>query len=205
MLKTKQCAPEINATSLSGRVIDLRDLKGKKVLVKFHRFSGCPIARRQVDDLIKAQEALGSAGIETIVVLHSSADKMHPNFDEVPGLHLVADPAKSLYRAYQAEFSWRKLFSLASWRETFASWVRGYFPQFTRFQGGILGVPCDFLVDERGMLAATHYGSHFGDSWTAADALRAATVRLADGSPKGPRTHHSGRPAEPAPSGGRTV
>ena len=177
MLKTKLCAPAINAMSLSGRVIDLRELEGKKVLVKFHRFSGCPIARRQVDDLIEAQEALGTAGIETIVVLHSSADKMHPNFDEVPGLHLVADPTKSLYRAYQAEFHWRELFSLASWRATLASFARGYFPQVTRFQGGILGLPCDFLVDEHGRIAATHYGTHFGDSWTAADALQAATVR----------------------------
>ncbi|MBV9194038.1 MAG: hypothetical protein JO168_07810 [Solirubrobacterales bacterium] len=143
------------------------------MLVEFHRFSGCPIARCQVDDLIEAQQALSTAGIETIVVLHSSEEKMNPNFDEVPGLHLIADREKRLYRAYQAEFRWRKLFSLASWRATFA---RGYFPQITRFQGGILGVPCDFLIDEHGTLAAAHYGTHFGDSWTAADALQAATV-----------------------------
>jgi len=176
MLKKQQRAPAINAVSLSGRPVDLRELQGKKVLVKFHRFSGCPVARSQVNDLIEAQEALSTAGIETIVVLHSSADKMHPNFDEVPGLHLIPDRGKDLYRAYQAEFCWRKLFSLASWRATFASFARGYFPQFTRFEGGILGVPCDFLVNERGTIAATHYGTHFGDSWTAADALQAATV-----------------------------
>ena len=77
------------------------------MLVEFHRFSGCPIARCQVDDLIEAQQALSTAGIETIVVLHSSEEKMHPNFDEVPGLHLIADREKRLYRAYQAEFRWR--------------------------------------------------------------------------------------------------
>ncbi len=177
MLSTNQPAPPIDAVSLSDRPIDLEEFHGKKVLVKFHRFSGCPVARRQIHDLIDDQEALNAAGIETIVVLHSSQEKMRPNFDEVPGLHLIADPKKALYRAYQTEFSWRRLLlSAASWRETFASFARGYLPQFNRFQGGIIGIPSDFLLDEHGTIIATHYGQHVGDSWTAADALQAAGV-----------------------------
>ena len=176
MLNTKQPAPPINTVSISGRPIDLVDFRGKKVLVKFHRFSGCPVARRQIHDLIEEQEALNAAGIETIVVLHSSAKKIRPNFAEVPGLHLIADPEKTLYRAYQAEFLWRKLLAAQTWAETLASFRRGYLPQFNRFQGGIIGVPSDFLLDENGTIIATHYGRHFGDSWTAAEALRAAGV-----------------------------
>jgi peroxiredoxin len=176
MLSTQQPAPPINTVSISGRPIDLSEFRGKKVLVKFHRFSGCPIARRQIHDLIEGQEALNAAGIETIVVLHSSEEKMRPNFDEVPGLHLIADPDKTLYDAYQAEFLWRRLLSVATWAETLVSFARGYLPQFNRFQGGIIGVPCDFLLDTNGTIIATHYGRHFGDSWTAADALQAAAV-----------------------------
>jgi peroxiredoxin Q/BCP len=174
MLRVNEPAPPIDAVSLSGRRVDLAGLRGRKVLVKFHRFSGCPVCRRQVQDLLREQELLAGDGIETIVVLHSSAEKMKPNFDEVPGLHLVPDPDKALYRAYQAEFSWRRFLSTASWRETFASFRRGYFPQLSRFQGGVVGVPCDFLVDEEGMIAAAHYGAHFGDSWSAAEGLEAA-------------------------------
>ena len=74
MLSTKQPAPPIDTVSLSGRPIDLGEFHGKKVLVKFHRFSGCPVARRQIHDLIEDQEALNAAGIETIVVLHSSQE-----------------------------------------------------------------------------------------------------------------------------------
>jgi peroxiredoxin len=176
MLSTQKTAPPINTVSISGRPIDLSEFRGKKVLVKFHRFSGCPIARRQIHDLIEGQEALNAAGIETIVVLHSSEEKMRPNFDEVPGLHLIADPDKTLYDAYHAEFLWRRLLSVATWAETLVSFARGYLPQFNRFQGGIIGVPCDFLLDNNGTIIATHYGRHFGDSWTAADALQAAAV-----------------------------
>ena len=174
MLSTKQPAPPINAVSISGRPVELSEFPGKKVLVKFHRFSGCPLARRQIHELVEGQEALNAAGIETIVVLHSSAEKMRPNFDEVPGLHLIGDPEKTLYHAYQAEFRWRRLLSAATWAETLASFTRGYLPQVTRFQGGI--IPCDFLLDEDSTIIATHYGRHFGDSWTATDALEAAAA-----------------------------
>jgi hypothetical protein len=67
---------------------------GKKVLVRFHRLSGCPDRPQQVHDPIEDQEALNAAGIETTVVLHSNQEKMRTNFDEVPGLHLIADPQK---------------------------------------------------------------------------------------------------------------
>jgi thioredoxin-dependent peroxiredoxin len=176
MLSTKQPAPPIDAVSISGRPVDLSEFRGKKVLVKFHRFSGCPVARRQIHDLVEGQEALNAAGIETIVVLHSSEEKMRPNFDEVPGLHLIGDREKTLYQAYQAEFLWRRLLSAATWAETLTSFTRGYLPQFNRFQGGIIGVPCDFLLDEDSTIIATHYGKHFGDTWTVTDALQAAAA-----------------------------
>jgi peroxiredoxin len=176
MLSARQPAPKINAISLSGRRIDLDEFRGKKVLVKFHRFSGCPVARRQIDDLVDQQETLNAAGVETIVVLHSSDEKMRPNFHEVPDLHLIPDPDKVLYRAYRVEFRWRRLFSLASWRETLLSLVRGYVPQFRRFEGGITGIPADFLLDEAGTIVAAHYGRHFGDSWTVDGVVAAAPV-----------------------------
>jgi peroxiredoxin len=171
MLTKNQLAPAIRTTSLSGQPVDLSVLRGKRVLIKFHRFSGCPVARRQIDDLIKRQDELNRAGIETIVFLHSSAAKILPNFQEVPGLHIVADRQKAFYQAYQLRFLWRKLFAAASWRATFSAFIRGYFPQFNRFEGGIVGIPSDFLVDTTGRIIDVHYGKHFGDSWTVSEVL----------------------------------
>gem|GEM_PF-4964567 len=42
---------------------------------------------------------------------------------------------------------------------------------FGRFQGGIIAVPSDFLINEQGVIAALHYGKHFGDTWTVNDVL----------------------------------
>jgi len=172
MLTKNQIAPTIEARSISNHPIDLHALRGKNVLIKFHRFSGCPVARCQIDEFIERQGELNGAGIETVVLLHSSKDRLLPNFKEVPGLHIVADRQKMFYRLFQSEFLLGKLFSIASWRATFASFLKGYFPQFHRFEGGILAVPSDFLLDSGGRIVDLHYGKHFGDSWTVSEVLR---------------------------------
>jgi peroxiredoxin len=168
MLNKNQDAPLIRALSISNRPIDLFDWRGKKVLVKFHRFSGCPIAQRQLHEWMKQQGALNAAGIETIVFLHSGAGKIKPVYQEVPGMYIISDKEKKYYRLYEVEFSWKKMFSVASWRETLGALFNGYYPRFNKFEGGVIGVPADFLVNEQGRIETVHYGKHFGDSWTIA-------------------------------------
>ena len=58
MLTKNLPAPEINADSINGQRIDLYRLRGKKVLIKFHRFSGCPIAQCQIHEFIDAAEGI---------------------------------------------------------------------------------------------------------------------------------------------------
>jgi peroxiredoxin len=171
MLTINQLAPEIIARTITGESIDLYKMKGKKVLIKFHRFSGCPVAQREISEFAKRQKELFHAGIETIVFLHNSIDKVLPVFKEIPGLHLIADQEKSFYKSYQAQFKWSQLLSFASWRVTIAAIFHGYFPKFSKFQGGVIGIPADFLVDEKSRIVDLHYGKHFGDSWTVSDVL----------------------------------
>jgi thioredoxin-dependent peroxiredoxin len=171
MLTKNQIAPEIVANSIGDQQIDLYKLRGKKVLIKFHRFSGCPVCQHQIHTFIKEYNALAAAGIETIVFMHSSKKKILSNFNEVPGLHIIADRQKTFYHLFYSEFLWRKVFSMASWISIFTAFFNGYFPQFNKFEGGVIGVPSDFLVDEKSMISNLHYGKHFGDSWSVSDVL----------------------------------
>lgn len=172
MLHKGESAPNISAESISNQHINLDALKGKKVLIKFHRFCGCPIAQNQIHDLIKHQNELNTAGIESIVFMHSSPAKIASSYSEVPGLHIIADKEKVFYKLYDSRFSWKKLFTWPTWRETFASVFKGYFPLLNKFEGGIIGVPSDFLIDEKGNIKELHYGKNYGDSWTVADILK---------------------------------
>jgi thioredoxin-dependent peroxiredoxin len=171
MLTKNNIAPEIIVNSIGDECIDLSGLRGKKVLIKFHRFSGCPIAQCQIHEFIRRQNELNAAGIETIVFMHSSKGKIQSNFKEVPGLHIIADKQKKFYNLFHSKFLWKKFFSMASWRVTFASVFKGYFPHFNKFEGGIIGVPSDFLIDGKSMIVDLNYGKHFGDSWTVSEVL----------------------------------
>ena len=169
MLKLNQIAPAIITNSISDQNIDLSGFHGKKVLIKFHRFAGCPVAQYQIHELIKRQNELNTAGIETIIFMHSSKRNILSNFRETPGLHIIADRHKIYYRLYQSQFLLKKLFSIESWRVTFSSIFKGNFPHFNKFGGGILGIPSDFLLDKNGRIVDLHYGEHFGDSWTVSE------------------------------------
>ena len=174
MLAKNQTAPNIIATSIGGQTINLAALKGKRILIKFHRFSGCPVAQNQIHELIKRQNELSISGIETIVLLHNTKEKIEPLFKEVPGLHIIADKQKRFYRLYDSAFTWKALFSFASWGITFKSFFKGYYPRFNRFQGGIIAVPSDFLINEQGTIVNQQYGELFGDTWSASEVLAMA-------------------------------
>jgi|GEM_PF-2835887 len=171
MLTINQVAPEIIARSITDTPIDLYKMKGKKVLIIFHRFSGCPVAQREISEFIARQKELYATGIETIVFLHNNKEKVLPVFKELPGLHFIADRDKVFYKLYHAQFSWWQLLSLASWWDTINAFLHGFFPKFRKFQGGIISIPADFLVDEKSRIVDLHYGKHFGDAWTVSDVL----------------------------------
>lgn len=172
MLNQNQRSPDLTVETIGGRHIDLSRLRGKKVLIKFHRFAGCPVARCQIDEFIAHQRELATAGVESIIFLHSSRKNLIAVFHEAPGIHIVADASKMHYRRFHSEFRLAALFAARSWMVTFASMLKGYFPIFTRFEGGILGVPSDFLIDENGAITKVHYGHHFGDTWSSAQVLK---------------------------------
>jgi peroxiredoxin Q/BCP len=174
MLSKNQLAPEIDANSISDQHIDLSGLRGKKVLIKFHRFAGCPVAQRQIHELIERQDELNAAGIETIVFMHSTKKHILSNFKETPGLHIIPDRQKKFYRLYHSQFLFKKVFSMASWRATLSAIFKGNFPHFNKFGGGITGIPSDFLLDKNGMISDLHYGEHFGDSWTVPEVISKA-------------------------------
>jgi len=177
MTYLSSAAPDIHGVTISGRSIRLSDFRGKKVLVKFHRFSGCPVARRQLMDFIANYRELQARGYETLILLVSPAARIIPVYREVPGLHIIGDADRRFYRAYDIPFSWARTFSPASWREIFRSFVRGYLPLFRRFGTVLNGMPGDFLVDTGGCIVEQHYGGHAGDSWTVADVV-SRDVRL---------------------------
>ncbi len=171
MIFRNQTSPTIVANSISNKPIDLSQMRGKKVLIKFHRTSGCPVAQRQINELAEQQDKLNAKGIQTIVFLHSSEENITPIYKEVPGLHIIADKNKMYYQLFTSRVTWTAMFSPASLRENFRSFLKGYFPHFSKFEGGVSTLPSDFLLNESGRIVDYHYGDHVGDWWTVPEIL----------------------------------
>ncbi|MSR47785.1 MAG: hypothetical protein EXS13_12110 [Planctomycetes bacterium] len=86
---------------------------------------------------------------------------------------VLADPAKSAYRSWGVSSSWRALFSRAALGRIAEARSAGLSANWRdAWRDGIGGAPADFLIAANGNIAALHYGLHFADSITPAEALR---------------------------------
>ncbi len=171
MLTVNQFAPSIITNSISNQKIDLENYKGKNVWIKFHRFSGCPVCQYQIHEVIERQQELNKADIETLIFIHSSQKNVKSNFKEVQGLHIIDDKQKDFYKLFDSKFSWKGLLSLKTWTVTFESIFKGFFPHLNKFEGGIFGIPSDFLLNQEGRIVDLNYGKHYGDSWSVSEVL----------------------------------
>ena len=109
---------------------------------------------------------LTEAGIREVVVFHSSNAELLPYQGSFP-FDVIGDPTKALYRKYGVESSISAFFSLQAWVASLRGMLlkdkpRLGFPP----NGGIAGLPADFLIAPDGTARALHYGAHAYDQWS---------------------------------------
>ena len=154
----------IQLTALDGSPFDLDSTRGKRCLIAFFRFAGCPFCNLRVHDLVKKYPSFGPNF--TIVAIFDSPLKdlqRHAAKHNAP-FPVLADETKSYYQEYGIERSlWGTLKGAILRFPTvlYAVFVKGYIP--TSFGGNIMTMPADFLVNEYGVIEVAHYGSDEGD------------------------------------------
>jgi len=166
-------APDFSAESIGGRRVSLQQLRGRPVLLKFYRFATCPVCNIHMHRFIQAHRMVSDAGLTTVVLYHSPADKLAETQDYAVPFDLIADPEKRIFRAYGVERGLRGLVSPTVMREYLKALMAGFPPGLLTSDGGITGNPADFLVDASGQVVFAHYGKHYADSLEAADVVAA--------------------------------
>jgi len=172
-LKIGSLAPDFEAESIGGRWVSLVQLRGRPVLLKFYRFATCPICNLHMHRFIQDHRMVRDAGLTTVVLYHSPADKLAEAQDYATPFDLVPDAGKKIFRAYGVERGLRGFVSPTVMREYFKALVAGYSPGLFSSDGGVTGNPADFLIDESGRVVFAHYGKHYADSLEAADVVEA--------------------------------
>lgn len=105
------------------------------------------------------------------MVFHSPDADLLPYQGRFP-FDVIGDPIKALYRRYGAESSISAFLSLKAWAASLKGNLRKDKPAMTGIpNGGIAGLPADFLIAVDGTVKAAHYGTHAYDQWSVDELL----------------------------------
>ncbi|PQO27418.1 hypothetical protein C5Y96_17925 [Blastopirellula marina] len=72
-LKVGDKAPDFSLDGEGAETINLRDFKGKKLVITFNRANWCPFCMKQVVDLQKHYDAIRDAGAELLIIWREEA------------------------------------------------------------------------------------------------------------------------------------
>lgn len=165
-------APTLDAATIGGVPVSVPDRQGRLTHIQFRRFAGCPVCNLHLMSMARRHAEIREAGVHQIVLFHSNIEEMAKYQAQLP-FDCVADPRMDHYRRWRVEPSFRALLHpRVLWSG--ARWVLTQRRFYRKAENGILGLPADFLVDQRGIVLASKYGEHADDQWEVEDVLRLA-------------------------------
>jgi peroxiredoxin len=162
-LKVGDVFPASTLRNIHGVEVPIPSSKTKWVHLQFRRFAGCPICNLHLQSFVQRNEELKNAGIQEVVVFHSSNESLLPFQGRFP-FDVVGDPQKKLYERFGVESSIFAILNPAVWPRMIQGISLRDKPQGAP-EGGPLGLPADFLISNDGRVKASHYGAHAYDQW----------------------------------------
>jgi peroxiredoxin len=180
-LRMGDAFPTLELAATSGELVTIADPAGNYVHLQLRRFAGCPICNLHLRSIVARHDEIQAHGIREVVVFHSTAAELAKHQADVP-FPLIADPERELYRRLGVEPRLRSVLSFRALRAAIGgqttalgsrSTMRGALGPM-RPNGGVLGLPGDFLIAPDGRVAALKYGQHAYDQWSVDELLHHA-------------------------------
>ncbi len=165
--------PPLDLETIAGARVTLPRAQGGAVHLQFRRFAGCPICNLHLRSIARRHDEIAAAGIHEVAVFHSSAETMRPFQGDLP-FAVVADPEKQLYRRFGVEASLLSVVDPRAWSSFLRGVTAKHRSSSVTGEGGHLGLPADFLIDDQGVLRACKYGAHADDQWSVDELLEHA-------------------------------
>jgi len=162
-LDAGQVAPDFSVTDIYGNPVSLRSYAGKKLMLSFYRYAGCPFCNLRVHKLTTLAPEWEARGLSLLAVFQSPAASIleHAGAEPRP-FPIIPDPEQQLYRRYGVERSWlgfaKSGLRIAELSEALRDGIRPGMPE-----GGMNRVPADFIIDEAGKIRLAYYGKDIGD------------------------------------------
>ncbi len=169
-LHVGQPARPFAATDLQGRPVRLEDYRGRRLLLSFVRFAGCPFCGMHTHHLTTRFAAYQQAGLDVLVIIESTREHAleHAVLRDAP-FPIIADPASTLYALYGASTSSRAVqVALKRRKKTFSAAQQMGFEQLVdggpAYGDGVLArLPAEFIIGPDLRIEVAHYGRDIGD------------------------------------------
>lgn len=164
-LKSGDRAPDFASNDIFGKRFELSALRGKHVLLAFHRFSSCPFCNFRVHQLRTRFRNYSSQGLNVVTVFESSEANLREGVakQDVP-FPIISNPDLSLYRTYGVENSRLGVLKTMIHAASTAKEAKKLgLVQPIEKEGDITRMPADFLIDPQGRIQTAYYGNHMSD------------------------------------------
>ena len=172
-LQANQTAPDFLVPDAHDKPVSLRLLQGKKVLLSFQRFVGCPICNVRMHELMSTYDSLSKQNVEMIVVYESSKENLRKYLDDTSlPFRMIADPDAKLYALYGVGHSMGKVMrGMMNGAIKKAKLGEKLYKRKLKRDGTMSRIEADFLINPDGTIATAHYDRYLGDD------LPLATIR----------------------------
>jgi thioredoxin-dependent peroxiredoxin len=165
-LEANQSMPVFSTTDVRGNVISDVSLKGKKTIVVFERFVGCPVCNAHVHKLMLEYANLKAKGVELVVVYESSKENLmkFATTEEIP-FTLVADPNGELYNTFGVTKSMGKVIKGIMFKGGMSLAKEGEKNYKGKYEkdGSMSRMTAEFLVGADGIITKAHYAKYLSD------------------------------------------
>ncbi|GAC1386447.1 MAG: hypothetical protein NVS1B7_4880 [Candidatus Saccharimonadales bacterium] len=161
-----QTAPDFNIPDIDGKLINLSDYKGKKLLVCFFRYAGCPFCNLILHSFIERYPKLHGNGLEILAFVQSPRESIleYPMQRQSPRppFPIIPDPTQHVYQRYGVETSLPKFVkSVIKAPLLLTSMYKHHFPQ-GKMDGNLLLMPAFFLIGPSDLtIYDVHYSADF--------------------------------------------
>ncbi len=152
-------APMFTLPALDGTAFSLGALRGKRTLLVFFRFAGCPFCNLHIHRLIEANDRLVRAGVQIVGVFGSSVQGLQERVGlQKPPFPLLADPDDAIHELYGTRRSLSGMFVPGMLSIVLESRKLGISPGSS--DGEATRMPADFLIGPDLRVEHAHYASH---------------------------------------------
>ncbi len=157
-------APNFTFDTVSGQGLDFyKTVKGKKAVLFFLRYAGCPVCQLKIRDILRDHKEFGAAGLGVFVILQSVPSSVKEGLAgaTVP-FTIICDQDGKLFSLYGVApgnlFHYLAPSVLRKAMKAFRSGIR-----HGKKEGNEMQLPAVFIVNGKGTIDYAYYGKNIGD------------------------------------------